>query len=188
VTGAAQLCGALALLLSFALLCQRRRRTSVCLCAVQALLVSLAAGLQGTLPLALFATVAFVLNGLALPFALLRIGDRSGRQPSFGPPALALLAVALVAVAVAVAMRLGTGTRTETLAVALSIMLLGLLQITRTPSLGLLSAQNGLILAAGAVPGLPPLALAVVAVPCVPALMVALVWLRRFDRLEAEPS
>jgi len=187
VTGAAQLCGALALLLSFALLCQRRLRMSVCLCVVQALLVALATGLQGTLPLALFALLAFGLNGLVLPLALLRIGDRADRQPGFGAPALALLAVVLVAVAVAVAMRLGTGTRTEALAVALSIVLLGLLRITGTSALGLLSAQNGLILAAGAIPGLPPLVLAIVAVPCLPALMVALAWLRRFDRLDAAP-
>jgi len=187
MTGAAQLCGALALLLSFALLCQRRLRMSVWLCAVQALLVALAMGLQGTLPLALFALLAFALNGLALPLALLRAGDRTGGQPGVTPPVMILLAVLLVAVAVAVAMRLGIGTRTETLAVALSILLLGLLGIAGTPSLGLLSAQNGFILAAGAIPGLPPEALAVVAVPCLPALMIALAWLRRFDRREAAP-
>lgn len=185
--GAAQLCGALALILSFALLFQRRLRMSVWLCAVQALLVALAIGLQGALPLALFALAAFALNGLALPLALLRGGDRAGGQPGFAPPVAVLLAVVLVAVAVAVAMRLGIGPRTETLAVALSILLLGLLRIAGTPSLGLLSAQNGFILAAGVIPGLPPEALALVALPCVPALMIALAWLRRFDRPDAAP-
>ena len=184
---AAQLCGALALLLSFALLHAWRLRTAVRLCAVQTLLVALVAGLQGTVPLVLFALLAFGLTGLALPLALRRVGDRAGSQPGFGAPALALLAVVLVAVAVAVAMRLGAGTRPEALAVALSIVLLGLLRSTGTASLGLLSAQNGLILAAGAIPGLPPLALAIVAVPCVPALMIALAWPRRFDRREAAP-
>ncbi len=187
MTAAAQLCGAFALILSFALLCQRRLRMAVWLCAAQALLVALAAGLQATLPLALFALAAFALNGLALPLALLRAGHRADGQPGVAPPVMVLPALLLVAVAVAVAMRLGIGTRTAALAVALSIVLLGLLRSAGTPSLGLLSAQNGFILAAGAIPGLPPLALAVVAVPCVPALMMALDWLRRFDRREAAP-
>ncbi len=57
------------LLLSVGLLCTRRPRTAVLLCAVQALFAAAALALFDK-QLAFVAVVACILNGLALPFVL----------------------------------------------------------------------------------------------------------------------
>jgi len=79
-------------------------------------------------------------------------------------------------------MRLTQNGQFDPLALGLSILLLGLLLLALRshpllPALGLVSSQNGVVLAACAIHGLPLSALVLAAVPLVPALVVASVWL-----------
>ena len=169
MSGLAQALGAIALMLSFALLGRQRLLPALWLCMLQAFVVALAVLLQRELLAVLCGSVAFALNGATLPLA-------SMRRLSDGPiPRMSqggwIGAAILAATSIAAAMHV-TGGRVEVLGAALSILLLGLLQAVRSPATGLLSAQNGLILLA-AVIHLPPLALAAVAIPVVPMIIMA---------------
>ena len=190
MTGAAGLAAALALALSFVLLFAERIDTVLRVCGLQAMAAAVATGAQGwaehAAPLCFAALLVFALNGMALPLVLRRIAERTtlpsavGRRCGFAISALA--AAVLVAVSVAGAMRLTQNGQFDPLALGLSILLLGLLLLALRshpllPALGLVSSQNGVVLAACAIHGLPLSALVLAAVPLVPALVVASVWL-----------
>jgi hydrogenase-4 component E len=200
MSGFASALGALALTLSFATLFARRIAAVLALCTLQAVWVALAAGAQGwarqDASLCLAALLAFALNGLALPLALRRLAARASTRPSIGRrygsvPAVTA-AFALVAASLAGAMRLADGEPFELLALGMSVMLLGVLPLAARahrllPALGLLSSQNGVVLAACAVPGLPASILLLAAAPLVPSLVVIDLWLDDRSRLAVAP-
>lgn len=155
--------GAVALLLSVGLWCIRAPATAIWVCAGQALCAAAALALTGS-PAAM---VALALNAIAVPAALWRTVDRDSAIP---PVAWStwLVALVLLVVTAAALRRPGDG-----LALGVSVVLLGLLLAARgVPAFGLLSAQNGLVLVASAIPGLPLVSALVVAVPLVPAIML----------------
>lgn len=185
--GVVQLAGALALLLSIALLCARRTGTAVAICATQALLVAALLGAPGWRHASL-AFVAFALSGVAIPLALQRVLDRPGMAPAIamrgGDVVTWISALVLLVAAVATFTQVRVSGASYALVFGASIALLGLLVAARRPhplmpALGLLSSQNGLILVAGATTDLPLPALLVVVVPLVPALLAANAWLRQ---------
>jgi hydrogenase-4 component E len=170
----AHLLGGAILVLSFGLLCQRHLRAMINLYAMQAVLLAAAAAWQGAVQgapqLLLAALIALAGKGVALPLALHAITRRLGREravePALGAFACMAIGLALVLLAVVVVspgpMQSQAAGR-EDLALALSVVLLGLLMmLTRssvfTRVIGFLSLENGLILAAVGVPGMPMLA------------------------------
>jgi hydrogenase-4 membrane subunit HyfE len=200
VTGVATLAGASALSLSFATLFAGRIDTALRVCVMQALAAALAAGALGWLrhaPLFYFAALlAFVLNGLVLPFALRRIIGHAVLPPSAGMRCGFLgssaMAFALVAASVAAVVPLTGGEDLEMLALGLAVIQLGLLLLAvrshdLLPGLALLASQNGLVLTACAIPGLPPSILLLAAVPLVPSLVVTGAWLHDRNRLDPAP-
>jgi hypothetical protein len=169
--------GAAALLLSIGLLCSRRVDTAVWLCAVQAVLAAI---LLSELSVALV-LLAFALSGVALPVAIAR--TNSAALLTLRGNALVSWAAATVLLLAAAAgmTKAGTG---GMVAAGTSVALLGLLLVIArshvlAPALGLLSSQNGLVLVAGAHPGVSLLAALAVALPLVPALVLVDHWLRR---------
>ena len=121
------------------------------------------------------------LNGVALPVAIARMNSaapltlRGNALVSWAGATVLLLA------AVAGMTKVATG---GMVAVGTSVALLGLLLVVvrshaLAPVLGLLSSQNGLVLVAGAHPGVSLPAALAVAVPLVPALVLVDHWLRR---------
>jgi hydrogenase-4 membrane subunit HyfE len=174
VIGAA---GAATLLLSVALLCVKRIDTAAWACALQALCAAMPLGESA----AAVAVLAFALNGVMLPLALVRMND--GAMPALRHNALLVwaMALALLVVIISVAANIGAG---EIMPAGVSVTLLGVLLAvlrsdTWTPALGLLSSQNGLVLVAGASPDLSGMAAFAVAVPLVPGLVLAGMRLRR---------
>ena len=159
------------LLLSFALLYQRRIMGVLNAFMAQALMVAAAAAWQAYSQDAphLYVTAAIALGfkALLLPYALRRIVIRLGIHRAIETVievnATLLAGVGLVALSILlvfpVAHASGALTR-ENLAIALSIVLLGLLMmITRrnavTQVVGFMSLENGLVLAAVGVQGMP---------------------------------
>jgi hydrogenase-4 component E len=169
--------GAAALLLSIGLLCARRIDTAVWLCALQGVL---AAMLLGEVSVAL-GIVAFALNGVALPVAIARMN--SAAPLTLRGNALVSWAGATVLLLAAAAGMTKAGI-TGMVTVGTSVALLGLLLVAvrshaLAPVLGVLSSQNGLVLVAGAHPGVSLPAALAVAVPLVPGLVLTDIWLRR---------
>lgn len=161
----AHLLGGTALVLSFALLAQRRVGGMIGACAGQAAVLALAGAWQGWVQdaprLYVAAVVILIANAVVLPVALRRAARRrppesAGRPTSLvvglGVAALAVLAVLPATISVGVLAR-------EALALALAVALLGLLVMaTRRDALqqvvGFLSLANGLALAGvAALPG-----------------------------------
>jgi hydrogenase-4 component E len=159
------------LLLSFALLYQRRIMGVLNAFALQALTVAAAAAWQAYSQdaphLYVTAAIALVFKATILPYALRRIVVRLGIHRAIETVievnATLLAGVGLVALSILlvfpVAHASGALTR-ENLAIALSIVLLGLLMmITRrnavTQVVGFMSLENGLVLAAVGVQGMP---------------------------------
>ena len=184
MTGIAQLAGSLALLLAVALLCARRIATALHLCALEALLAAVAFATRGW-QFSAIALVAFALNGAALPLMLQRLAERRALPPVMamrhGMVASWLAALALLVASAAILAQAAPG---GVIAVGSSVVLLSLLLVAQrthpsVPALGLLASQNGVLLIAAAVPGLPAVTLLAVAVPLVPAMMVANAWLRQ---------
>jgi hydrogenase-4 component E len=167
----AHLLGGAALVLSFGLLYQRRINAVINLYALQALVLSAAAFWQGWVQDSahLFITGAITLGakGIAIPLALHqivhRLRIRRAIDTALGIFPILVLGMALVALAIVVVLPTTVHSETltrEDMALALSVVLLGLLMmITRrsalTQVIGFLSLENGLILAAIAVPGMP---------------------------------
>lgn len=160
------------LLLSVILLYQRRISAVINAFAVQGALLALAAAWQGYMQghagLYVTAAIAFAAKAVLIPIALRLLVARLGLARSveaalgIGPSLLA--ATGLIGLSVLVVLPITAGaaqalTR-EDLALALSVVLLGMLMmITRRNAIsqviGLLSLENGLILAAIGVAGMP---------------------------------
>ena len=180
MTGAAELAGALALLLSIGLLFANRISVAINICAAQAFLCCVALGASRP-KYAAVALLAFALSGVAFPLALRRVFRRHGAAPVHRATLLLwAAAIPVFVVTVAAFARLG-GSNLPVLGAA--ILLAGLLLVARGSNdasriIGLLTSQNGILLAAGAMPDLPLLTCVLVALPLLPALGLANAWLR----------
>ncbi|QYU67411.1 hypothetical protein J4558_21165 [Leptolyngbya sp. 15MV] len=168
----AHLLGGGVLLLSFVLLYQRRLGAVINAFAVQGALLALAAAWQGHVQSApglyLTALIAFGAKAVAIPVALRlligRLGAHREVETALGIGASLLAAIGLVGLSVLVVLPVTAGgagalTRVD-LTIALSVVLLGMLaMIARRNAIsqviGLLSLENGLILAAVGVTGMP---------------------------------
>ena len=186
MTAAAGFTGAAALVLSCAMLFGPQMDTALRLCSWQAAAVAAAAGARGlavqSAALAIAAVAAFALSAAVLPCVLRQV--IAGASPSHslawrgGAATSTTALVVLAATAITAALQLTPIAEVEQLAPGLAVLLLGLLLMAlrshpAVPALGLLSAQNGVLLAACSTPdlGLPILLLA--AIPLVPALLIA---------------
>jgi hydrogenase-4 component E len=167
----AHVLGGAMLLVSFVLLYQRRTAALVNALALQGVLLAAAAVWQGYVQGApqLYATglIALAAKGIAIPLFLRRMMQSRMPDRAVEPAqsiGLSMLGgVLLVALAILVVLPATTGARAlarEDLAIALSIVLLGLLtMITRRSALGqvagLMTLENGLVLGAVGVAGMP---------------------------------
>lgn len=159
------------LVLSFALLFQRRLLSVLRIFALQATVLAAAAAWQAYIQdaphLYITAAIALLFKAVAIPLALWRIVRRLGIHRAvetvLGVGLTMLAGVGLVALSVLLVLPVTHGaialTRDD-LALALSVVLLGLLMmITRrnavTQVVGFMSLENGLILAAVGVHGMP---------------------------------
>jgi hydrogenase-4 component E len=159
------------LLLSFALLYQRRLFAVLRIYAWQALLLAAAAAWQAHAQhaphLYITAAIALVFKAIIIPIALHRIivylDIHRSVETALGIGATMVVGVGLVALSILLVLPVtatsGALTR-ESLAAALSVVLLGLLvMITRRNAVsqvvGFMSLENGLILAAVGVKGMP---------------------------------
>lgn len=167
----AHLLGGAVLLMSFVLLYQRRIGAVINAFAMQGTLLALAAAwqahAQGAPGLYLTALLAFGAKGVLIPVALhrmmreLRLHHTVETALGVGPSMIA--GVGLVGLAILAVLPATEGVRAlarEDIALALSVVLLGMLMmITRRNAIsqviGLLSLENGLILAAIGVTGMP---------------------------------
>jgi hydrogenase-4 component E len=200
----AHLLGAAVLVLSFVLLYQRRMTAVINTYAVQAFVLALAAAWQGWVQdaphLYITAAITVAAKGVVIPLALHNFIRRLaiGRSVDtalgvFGSMALGVALVTLaILVVVPVTPQAQTMTR-EDLALALSVVLLGLLMmVTRrsalTQVIGFMSLENGLILAAIGVAGMPLVVELSVAVLVLVAFIVFGVFFfrirARFDSLD----
>jgi len=167
----AHVLGGLMLLLSFTLLYQRRVTAVINALATQGAVLAAAAAWQGFVQhapqLYLTALIALVAKGVLIPLALRLLIQRFRLdrtvEPALGIGPSLIAGVALVALAILVVLPITGGARAiarEDLALALSVVLLGMLMmITRRNAIlqvvGLMSLENGLILAAVGVAGMP---------------------------------
>lgn len=167
----AHLLGGGMLLLSFMLLYQRRVGAVVNVLAAQGAVLAMAAAWQGLVQgapqLYLTALVAAAAKAALIPMALRwmirRLALARGVDAALGIGPSLVAGVGLVALAIMVALPITTGAQAlarEDLAIALSVVLLGMLMmITRRNAIlqvvGLMSLENGLVLAAVGVAGMP---------------------------------
>jgi hydrogenase-4 component E len=167
----AHLLGGAALVLSFGLLYQRRVTAVINIYALQGIVLAATAAWQGWVQdaahLYLSALITLVAKGIVIPLALHRIVRRLEIHRSIDTalgifPSM-ILGVGLVALSILVVLPTtleAEALTREDLALALSVVLLGLLtMITRrnalTQVVGFMSLENGLILAAVGVAGMP---------------------------------
>jgi hydrogenase-4 component E len=200
----AHLLGGLVLLCAFSLLSQRRLAAMISIYQLEALFLSAAAAWQGfaqhELTLYLTAGITLVIKAAIAPIVLRRIVQNFNlfrAVETVMPVGLSMiLGVGLIGVAVLVVlpatMSAGGLTR-EDLAISLSVVLLGLLVMTTRRNavsqvIGFLSTENGLVLAAIGMPGMPFVAELSVALLVLLAFMVVGVFLLRirehFDTLD----
>ena len=167
----AHLLGGAMLLLSFVLLYQRRVQAVINAFAVQGGVLALAAAwqanMQGVPELYLTALIAFVAKAVLIPLALRamlrRLDLHRAVETALGIGTSMMAGVAVVALAILVVLPITAGARAiarEDLALALSVVLLGMLMmITRRNAIsqvvGLMSLENGLVLAAVGAAGMP---------------------------------
>lgn len=167
----AHLLAGLVLLCSFAMLYQRRAEALLGLLAAQGALLGLAAAwqgwAQGAPQLYLTALIALVAKGALVPLALARVMRRLGMggevEPALGVGPTMIAGVALVALSLMVALPAASGAGAlarEDLGTALGVALLGMLMmISRRNAVGqvagLMSVENGVVLAAVGVAGMP---------------------------------
>ncbi len=164
----AHLLEGVALLFSFVLLYQRRVEAVINTYTAQAVTVAAACFWQSHVQhsLDLFATgvVTLAVKAIGFPIALHRIAGQlhPHRETNFGVfPSLGLgLFLTCLALLVVMPIPAGAALTRETLAMSLSVLLLGLaIMTTRSSALsqtiGFLSVENGLALAAIGVPGMP---------------------------------
>ena len=166
----AHLLGGAALVASFVLLYQRRIPALINTYAAQGVILAAAAwqgGVQHAAHLYVTAVLTLIAKGAIIPVLLHRIvrtlDIRRTVETALGVFPSMMLGVLLVALAIEVVLPTTLGVATlarEDLAFALSVVLLGLLMmITRRTAIsqviGFLSMENGLILAAVGVAGMP---------------------------------
>jgi hydrogenase-4 component E len=187
------LLGGVMLLLSVGLLTQRRVAAVNALAALQGIVVAAAAAgegwARGAWQVYLLSVVTLAANGIAIPFLLGRIARRlqipEAVEAVIGVVPGLLLGLGLVALSLMIAPP--GASRME----ALAVLLLGLLlMVARRPApvsvVGLLSAQNGVLLAATQMPGLPLLPALSIALTAIPILLMLGVFVFRIrQRLEA---
>jgi len=169
----AHMLGGAMLTLSFALLYQRRISAVINIYALQGIVLAAAAFWQGFVQAAphlyLTGTIAFVAKAVVIPIALhwlvRRLEIHREIETALGIFPSMILGVGLVALSILVVMPITQAAQAqaltrEDLAMALSVVLLGLLMmITRrnalTQVIGFMSLENGLILAAVGIAGMP---------------------------------
>jgi hydrogenase-4 component E len=167
----AHVLGGAMLLLSFMLLYQRRVAAVINALALQGAVLAAAAAwqghVQGAPQLYLTAMIALAAKAVLIPLALRLLVRRFDLdrtvEAALGIGASMLAGIALVALAILVVLPVTGGAQAvarEDLALALSVVLLGMLMmITRRNAIlqvaGLMSLENGLILAAVGVAGMP---------------------------------
>jgi hydrogenase-4 component E len=167
----AHMLGTAVLLLSFALLFQRRISGVINTFALQAVMLALAAAWQAFVQdaphLYVTALVALIFKAIAIPLALHRIVRllmiHRTVETALSIGLTMVVGVALVTLAILLVLPVTADSAAltrENLALALSVVLLGLLMmITRrnavTQVIGFMSLENGLILAAIGVSGMP---------------------------------
>ncbi len=168
---AAHLLGALVLMTSFALLYQRRLFSLLNVFTIQALALSGAAAWQAYAHdephLYITALLTLTLKAIAIPVALHRIIQRlhieRTVEPALGIGLTMVAGVSLVTLSILLVLPVtenATALTREDLALSLSVVLLGLLMmISRRNAVsqvvGFMSIENGLILAAVGVAGMP---------------------------------
>jgi hydrogenase-4 component E len=200
----AHLLGGLVLLCAFSLLSQRRLAAMISIYQLEALILSAAAAWQGyaqhELSLYLTAAITLVIKAGIAPIVLRRIVHNFNliRAVETAMPVgvSMILGVGLIGVAVLVVLPTtinSVGLTREDLAISLSVVLLGLLVMTTRRNavsqvIGFLSTENGLVLAAIGMPGMPFVAELSVALLVLLAFMVVGVFLLRirehFDTLD----
>jgi hydrogenase-4 component E len=200
----AHLLGGILLLCAFSLLSQRRLAAMISIYQAEALVLSAAAFWQGfaqhELNLYLTGLITLVIKAVIAPIALRRIVQRfniTRAVETAMPVGLSMiLGVALIGVAVLVVLPTtmnSVSLTREDLAISLSVVLLGLLVMTTRRNavsqvIGFLSTENGLVLAAIGMPGMPFVAELSVALLVLMAFMVVGVFLLRirehFDTLD----
>lgn len=167
----AHLLGGLMLLLSFVLLYQRRVQAVITAFAAQGAVLAAAASWQGWVQgapgLYVTALIALAAKAVLIPLALRmlvrRLDLHRNVETALGIGASLLAGLAMVALAISVVMPVAAGVPVSTredLALALSVVLLGMLMmITRRNAIlqvvGLMSLENGLVLAAVGAAGMP---------------------------------
>jgi hydrogenase-4 component E len=200
----AHLLGGMILICAFALLSQARLAAMITLYQMEALVLAGAAFWQGyaqnEFNLYLTGIITLVIKAVVLPVALRRIvrafNITRAVETAMPVGVSMILGVALIGVAVwvvlPVTMQAVTLTR-EDLAISLSVVLLGLLVMTTRRNaisqiIGFLSTENGLVLAAIGMPGMPFVAELSVALLVLMAFLVVGVFLFRirehFDNLD----
>jgi hydrogenase-4 component E len=200
----AHLMGGVILLCAFSLISQRRLAAMITLYQLQALTLVAAAFWQGyaqhEVNLYLTGIITLALKTLLLPIALRQIVLRlhlTRAVETAMPMALSmLLGVGLIGIAVLVVLpstMSAVSLTREDLAIALSVVLLGLLVMTTRRNalaqiIGFLSTENGLVLAAIGMPGMPFVAEFSVALLVLLAFLVVGIFLLRirehFDTLD----
>lgn len=167
----AHMLGGAMLLVSFVLLYQRRIEALVKALAVQGVLLAAAAiwqgYVQGAPQLYVTGAIALAAKGILIPLFLRRLvatlAPERRAEAASGIGLSMLMGVLLVALSILVVLPATAGARAlarEDLAIALSIVLLGLLMmVTRRSAIaqvaGLMTLENGLVLAAVGVAGMP---------------------------------
>ncbi|WP_448189924.1 hydrogenase-4 component E [Azospirillum sp. sgz301742] len=201
---AAHLLGAVVLLMSFALLYQRRLFSLLNVFALQALALSAAAAWQGYIQdaphLYITALLTFGLKAILIPVALhriiLKLNIHRAIEPALSIGLTMLAGVSLVTLSILLVMPVteqASALTREDLALSLSVVLLGLLMmISRRNAVsqvvGFMSIENGLILAAIGVAGMPLVVEMSIAFSVMVAFIVFGIFLfhirERFDTLD----
>jgi hydrogenase-4 component E len=200
----AHLMGGVILLCAFSMLSQRRLSAMITLYQVQALTLSAAAFWQGFAQgagdLYLTGLITLVIKAILLPIGMRQIVQRFSMIRAVEttmPIGLSMiLGVGLIGIAVLVVLPTtvsAVSLTREDLAISLSVVLLGLLVMTVrrhaiAQVIGFLSTENGLVLAATGMPGMPFVAELSVALLVLLAFLVVGVFLFRirehFDTLD----
>lgn len=200
----AHLLGALVLLLSFALLYQRRLFALIQMFAIQSAALAAAAAWQGYIQdaphLYVTAMLALGMKAIIIPVALhkiiVRLNIKRTVDTALGVGPTMIAGVSLVTLSILLVLPVTadvTALTREDLALALSVVLLGLLtMITRRNAIGqvvgFMSLENGLILAAVGVEGMPLIVEMLVAFAVMVAFIIFGIFFfhirERFDTLD----
>jgi hydrogenase-4 component E len=202
----AHLLGASVLLLSFALLYQRRLFALIKMFAIQSAALAAAAAWQGYIQdaphLYVTAVLALSMKAIVIPVALhriiIRLNIERNVDTALGVGPTMIAGVSLVTLSILLVLPVTadvTALTREDLALALSVVLLGLLtMITRRNAIGqvvgFMSLENGLILAATGAKGMPLVVEISVAFSVLVAFIVIGVFLfrirERFDSVDSQ--